>query len=109
MNELESLLSGLLPAHGKLLENPICTTYEDYDDMKQIGNMNNLPEELNNPFNSDCITDISIRTFKRGWGPSWCTYGTVKFEKGKTTGEQEFNGTDLVDVLKKIYIFVNHL
>lgn len=77
--------------------------------MKQIGNINNLPEELNNPFNSDCITSISIRTFKRWCSSDWGTFGTVKFEKGNTTGEQEFNGTDLVDVLRKIYTFVNNL
>jgi hypothetical protein len=77
--------------------------------MKQIGNINNLPEELNNPFNSNCITKINIGTFKRGWNTSWCTYGTVTFQKGNTTGEQEFEGTDLVDVLRKIYTFVNNL
>ena len=77
--------------------------------MKQIGNINDLPEELSNPFNSDYITDISIRTFKRIWDSSWCTYGTVEFKKGNTTGEQKFEGTDLVDVLRKIHIFVNNL
>ena len=60
--------------------------------MEQIGNVDNLPKELNNPFNSDCITDISIRTFKRGWDPSWCTYGTVKF-KNNATGEIVLGGT----------------
>ena len=77
--------------------------------MKQIGNINNLPAELNDPFNSDCITDISIRTFKQRWDPIWCTYGTVEFKKENTTGKQEFKGTDLVDVLKQIYTFVNNL
>ena len=78
--------------------------------IKQIGNINNLPVELNDPFNSDCITDISIRTFKRSWGnTSWCTYGTVEFKKGNTTGKQEFEGKDLVDILKQIHTFVNNL
>lgn len=39
-NDLKLLLDGLLSAehtHGKLLENPI--THEDYNDMKQIGNI----------------------------------------------------------------------
>lgn len=77
--------------------------------MKQIGDINNLPEELNNPFNSDCITSVCIRTVKRTWDSSWYTYGTVEFKKGNTSGEQEFEGTDLVDVLRKIYTFVNNL
>lgn len=77
--------------------------------MEQIGNVNNLPEELNNPFNSDCITDINIRTYKSGWSSSWRTYGIVQFEKGNTTGEQKFEGIDLIDVLRKIYAFVNNL
>jgi len=77
--------------------------------IKQIGNINNLPEELNNPFNSDYITDISIRTFKQRWDPIWFTYGTVTFKKGNTTGEQEFRGADLIDVLKQIHTFVNNL
>lgn len=77
--------------------------------MKQIGNINNLPQELNDPFNSDCITDISIRTYKSDWSFKWHTYGIVMFKKGNTTGEQKFTGTDLVDVLKQIYTFVNNL
>lgn len=108
MDELDLILSGLSENIycGKLLN---LVSYENYNDMKQIGDINNLPEELSNPFNSDCITNVTIRTFKRTWDSNWCTYGTVEFRKGNTTGEQEFNGTDLVDVLRKIYIFVNHL
>ena len=74
---------------------------------QQIGNINDLP--LSNPFNSDYITSISIKTFKYTWDYSWHTYGTVEFKKGNTTGEQKFEGTDLVDVLRKIHTFINNL
>ena len=77
--------------------------------MKQIGNINDLPKELSNPFNSDYITSITIKTFKRILDSSWYTYGTLEFKKGNTTGEQKFEGTDLVDVLRKIHTFVNNL
>ena len=77
--------------------------------MKQIGNINDLPEELSNPFNSDYITSITIKTFKYTWDPSWRTYGIVEFKKGNTTGEQKFEGQNLVDVLRKIHTFVNNL
>ena len=76
--------------------------------MKQIGDINNLPKELNNPFSSDCVTEINIRTYK-SWSSDWRTYGILKFEKGNTTGEQKFEGIDLIDVLKKIYTFINNL
>ena len=77
--------------------------------IEQIGNINNLPGELNNPFNSDCITEIDIRTYKSVWSSDWKTYGIVQFKRGNTGGEQKFEGIDLVDVLKKIYTFVNNL
>ena len=77
--------------------------------IKQIGNINNLPVELNNPFNSNYITNINITTYKSAWTPNWVTYGTVEFKRENTTGNQKFEGTDLVDVLKKIYTFVNNL
>lgn len=77
--------------------------------IKQIGNINNLPEELSNPFSSDCVTDITIRTYKSTWTSDWVTYGIVEFKRGNTTGNQEFKGIDLIDVLRKIYTFVNNL
>lgn len=77
--------------------------------IKQIGNINNLPVELNDPFNSDYITSINITTYKSAWASNWVTYGTVEFKRGNTTGNQKFEGTDLVDVLKQIHTFVNNL
>ena len=77
--------------------------------IEQIGNINSLPKELNNPFNSDYITDITIRTYKFEWSSNWKTYGIVQFKKENTTGEQKFEGTDLIDVLRKIYTFINNL
>lgn len=76
--------------------------------MKQIGDVNNLPGELKNPFNSDCVTDITVYTTKDLWG-KWYARGSVEFKKGNTSGNQKFDGTDLIDVLKKIYTFINNL
>lgn len=76
--------------------------------MKQIGNINNLPEELKNPFKLEHVTDVSVHTFK-SFTNSWYTCGSVEFKIGNTLGKQKFEGTDLVDVLKQIYTFVNNL
>jgi hypothetical protein len=76
--------------------------------MKQIGNIKSLPAELKNPFNPDYVTDITIYTSKDLWG-KWSAHGSVEFKKGNTSGKQKFEGTDLIDVLKKIYTFINNL
>lgn len=59
------------------------------------------------PFAKDCIVSISTYCFvsfdKREYT------GSVEFKNGDTKGEQEFEGTSLTDVLKKMEAFVEQL
>ena len=63
----------------------------------------NLSEEqsdglsvINNPFTSDCVTNMWISYYNSGFGrPHWS--GKVSFKNGKTTGEQKTNNVETFD------------
>lgn len=74
-----------------------------------IGDYENIPQVLKNPFDLEKITEINIHSRKRLFEDTWVHYGTVEFKNGSTKGAQEFEGKDIMDVLKQIYTFVNNL
>ena len=54
------------------------------------GNKSQLPSEINNPFSMENIIGISMYCDKKWFGQEgFDIWGTVKFKKGDTTGEQK--------------------
>ena len=74
-----------------------------------FGDTKILPSEINNPFNFDSITAISIRYYKSSWDNGRNFRGSVDFENGLTRGTQDFNGESLSDVFKQIHDFCDKL
>lgn len=65
---------------------------------KLFGNKKDLDSIIQNPFEKDCIENIDIHCGKRILSNEFYFKGYVKFKKEKTSGKQEFEGTDMIDV-----------
>lgn len=77
---------------------------------KLIGKTENISKtDIENPFLPDCITSITIRTYKRLFGEGFETYATIEFKKGNTKGEQKIEARNLVEALEKVYEFCKGL
>lgn len=77
--------------------------------LKLFGNTSSVPSSLNNPFATDKVERIFICMGKRMLDGTFYFSGSVKFSNGHTKGEQEFEGTDIMDVVKQIYSFLEQL
>lgn len=77
--------------------------------LKLFGNTSSVPSSLNNPFATDKVSDIWIHMRKGIWDGEYKFTGSVEFSNGRTNGEQKFEGTDIMDVVKQIYAFLEQL
>lgn len=77
--------------------------------LKLLGNTSSIPSSLNNPFATDKVSDIWIHMGKSIWEEKYEFTGSVEFSNGRTKGEQKFEGTDIMDVVKQIYAFLEQL
>lgn len=74
-----------------------------------LGNTNSLPDNLKNPFDPTKVDTISIYMGKSLFNDKFYFTGTVKFKNGHTSGEQRFDGGDIMDVVRQIYKFLEQL
>lgn len=72
-------------------------------------NFNSSASLISNPFIKECITDIRISYYKGFISDDDNFVGKVIFKRENTKGEQNFEGSDLVDVFKQVYNFCNNL
>lgn len=77
--------------------------------LKIFGNTSSVPSSLNNPFATDKVERIFIIMSKDLFSDKFMFRGTVEFTNGRTKGEQKFEGTDIMDVVKQIYSFLEEL
>lgn len=77
--------------------------------LKLFGNTSSVPSSLNNPFATDKVERIFICMGKNLFSRDFYFSGTVEFSNGRTKGEQKFEGTDIMDVVKQIYAFLEEL
>lgn len=77
--------------------------------LKLFGNTSSVPSSLNNPFATDKVERIFICMGKRIFDGTFYFSGSVEFSNGRTKGEQKFEGTDIMDVVKQIYTFLEQL
>lgn len=77
--------------------------------LKLFGNTSSVPSLLNNPFATDKVERIFISMSKNLFRDEFMFYGSVEFINGHTKGEQKFDGTDIMDVVKQIYSFLEQL
>jgi len=64
-----------------------------------------LPPDVQNPFQKECITYISLTARPKLFSGEWTFEGYVKFKAGNTEGRQEFYGSNLAEVYNKILNF----
>lgn len=68
-----------------------------------------LPSIINNPFSTNCVTEIRV-SFRKGWfNDKWSAHGHVDFQNGKTKGAQSFEGSTFDEVVAQIRIFIEEL
>ena len=67
-----------------------------------------IPSLINNPFTSDCIDSIMLRTY-RGFDNNFTTYATIEFTNGSTKGEQRIEAPNLPELMIKVYEFCQSL
>lgn len=77
--------------------------------LKLFGNTSSVPSSLNNPFATDKVSDIWIHMRKELFSERFRFTGSVEFSNGRTNGQQKFEGTDIMDVVKQIYAFLEQL
>lgn len=77
--------------------------------LKLFGNTSSVPSSLNNPFAADKVERIYINMSKSLFSDKFMFHGSVEFTNGQTKGEQKFNGTDIMGVVKQIYAFLEQL
>lgn len=77
--------------------------------LKLFGDVSNLPSQLSNPFAPDKVERIFISMNKSLFSGKFNFYGSVEFTNGRTKGEQKFEGTDIMDVVRQIYTFLEEL
>ena len=76
-----------------------------FGDKKKFEEISN--DIIENPFSSECISDVYLRAFKLG--NKTRVRGCVVFTKGNTKGKQEFQADTLSELFLKIYNFCNTL
>lgn len=64
-----------------------------------------LPTDVQNPFQKECITYISLTAHPKLFSNEWAFKGFVEFKCGNTEGRQEFKGNNLAEVYNKILNF----
>lgn len=77
--------------------------------LKLFGDTSSVPSSLNNPFATDKVERIYICMGKRMFDVTFYFSGSVEFANGCTKGEQKFVGSDIMDVVKQIYAFLEQL
>lgn len=78
--------------------------------MNYLGNYQEFtPSVINDPFKQNCIERIKITMRKKLFSRELAFEGQVDFKNGNTSGSQEFEGTDLYDVFKKVAMFCTNL
>lgn len=77
--------------------------------LKLFGNTSSVPPSLNNPFTTDKVEHIFISMNKSLFSGKFMFHGSVEFVNGRTKGEQKFEGSDIMDVVKQIYTFLEQL
>jgi hypothetical protein len=77
--------------------------------LKLFGDTSSVPSSLNNPFATDKVENIWIHMRKSLFSEEFSFTGSVEFTNGRTKGKQEFEGTDIMDVVKQIYTFLEQL
>lgn len=77
--------------------------------LKLFGDTRNVPSSLNNPFAHDKVKRIFISMNKDLFTDKFRFRGSVEFSNGRTKGEQEFEGSDIMDVVRQIYTFLEEL
>lgn len=76
---------------------------------KILGNISNIPSTLNNPFDSKKVKGIHIHCTESIFRRTWDISGSIEFKNGDTEGVQRFEGKDIMDVVTKIYKFLEQL
>ena len=74
-----------------------------------LGNISNIPSNLNNPFDSKKVKGIHIHCTESIFRRTWDISGSIEFKNGDTEGVQRFEGKDIMDVVAKIYKFLEQL
>ena len=74
-----------------------------------IGKDNQLPAEINNPFNMQYIEAIHLHCTKKLFDDGFNFWGSVVFKNGDTEGTQEFKAESLGDLFVKIHNFCERL
>lgn len=77
--------------------------------MNLLGNKNNYISELKNPFDKDCVKDISFYLFKSRVSGNFNFASNVSFENGGTEGKQKFTANNFAELVKKTEDFINNL
>ena len=73
------------------------------------GKDNQLPAEINNPFNMQYIEAIHLHCTKKLFDDGFNFWGSVVFKNGDTEGTQEFKAESLGDLFVKIHNFCERL
>lgn len=74
-----------------------------------IGDVNSVPSNLKNPFDSTKIDSMHVLCIKSCINDKFVFSGKIEFKNGNTIGAQKFEGSNMVDVLKQMYSFVEQL
>lgn len=74
-----------------------------------FGSADDLPSNLNNPFDSTKVEGITIYTYKSCFSKTFTICGKVEFKNGRTEGTQKFEGETIIDVVQQIYKFLEQL
>lgn len=61
---------------------------------------------VQNVFYQRCMESVRIYARRQIFGRGFCYSGSVEFKKGKTSGEQEFEGENLADIITQIEHFI---
>jgi hypothetical protein len=76
---------------------------------KLLGNDNQLPAEVKNPFSMEHIQAIHMHCTKKLFSDGFNIRGTVEFVNGETKGEQTFEAEGLGELFVKIHNFCERL
>ena len=74
-----------------------------------LGNQNNLPDCIKNPFSTENIIMVNMMRAKSYFGNEFRYSGWVEFKNGNTTGRQEFNASSFGELYMMIYKFCEQL